>query len=416
VLYRVYTQEPEGQLVFKKFAIHATPTILLLDGDGAEVDWTVGYDPPAEKFQELLEKMKAGGPETYKGLAAAYAKNPKDVPTLFKFAQKWADRYDDVKSAEKYKAIVALDPDGKMGLTDYQKDKVSYTELAEFSLGSNAIRTRPPDPAPLQAFLKKYKDGQIVKDAYSRLAQGFYGRTAPKDEAAKFFEDYAARYPEDPLVLSAYVRRILQDKDNLDKGLQLARKAVDLATGGAKGNMLQLLAQVYLQKGDKAEAADTAEEILKVAGAGVPSMAAIPAGEAAPAPPPARADMSAMNAARIFIEADKPDRALAVFGPEYLKKNLDKAPALASYVTFWLGQGKNLESALEAAQKGVALTPDAYTGWNNLSQVNLKLKKYDDALKAAERALELAPAQPPQIKDNIRKSIDQIKAAALEKK
>jgi tetratricopeptide (TPR) repeat protein len=198
------------------------------------------------------------------------------------------------------------------------------------------------------------------------------------------------------------VRRILQDKDNLDKGLQLALKAVDLAKGGAKGPMLQSLAQVYLLKGDKAKAAETAEEILKVAAANPPAGA--------------RGDILAMNAARIFIDADKPDRALAVFGPEYLKKNLDLPPALTSYVTFWLGQGKNLESALEAAQKGVALTPAAYTGWNSLSQVNLKLKKYDDALKAAEKALELAPAQPPQIKDNIQKSIDQIKAAAQEKK
>jgi cytochrome c-type biogenesis protein CcmH/NrfG len=81
-----------------------------------------------------------------------------------------------------------------------------------------------------------------------------------------------------------------------------------------------------------------------------------------------------------------------------------------------MGQGKNLESALEAAKKSVALTPGAYTGWNNLSQVNLKLKKYDDALKAAEKALEIAPAQPAQIKDNIKKSIEQIKAAALDKK
>jgi tetratricopeptide (TPR) repeat protein len=400
--------------VFNKFAIHATPTILLLDGDGAEVDWTVGYDPPAEKFQELLEKMKAGGPDTYKGLAAAYAKNPKDIPTLFKFAQKWADRYDDVKSADMYKQIVAVDPDGKMGTTDYQKEKVSYTQLAEFNLGASAIRSRPPDPAPLQAFVKKYKDGQIVKDAYGRLAQGFYGRTAPKDEAVKFFDAYTALYPDDPQVLSAYVRRIIQDKDNLDKGLTLALKSVDLAKGGAKGNMLQLLAQVYLLKGDKAKAAEAAEELLKVAAANPP---AAPRGQGeAGAAQPARLDMSPMNAARIFVEADKTDRALAVFGPEYLKQNLDKAQALTAYVTFWIGQNKNLESALEAARKSVALTPGAYTGWNNLSQVNLKLKKYDDALKAAEKALELAPAQPPQIKDNIKKAIEQIKAAALEKK
>ena len=362
----------------------------------------MGYDPPAEKFQELLEKMKAGGPDTYKGLAAAYAKNPKDLPTVFKLAQKWADRYDEAKSAEKYKEVIALDPEGKAGQTDYEKEKVSYTELAEFNVGQNALRSRPPDPAPLQAFLKKYKDGQIVKDAYTRLAGTYYGRTAPKDEAATFFEEFTGRYPDDPQALSAYVRRIIQDKDNLDKGLQLAQKAVGLAKGPAKGQMLQSLAQIYLLKGDKAKAADTAEEILKAA----------PAAQA----PPARGDMSAMNAARIFVEADKLDRALAVFGPEYLKKNLDKAPALASYVNFWLAQGKNLDSVLEAAQRGVELNAGSYTGWTSLSQVDMKLKKYDDALKAAEKALELAPATPPQIKDNIQKSIDQIKAAMQEKK
>ncbi len=386
---------------------------MVFDADGSEIDWTVGYDPPAETFQATLQKM-LNGTGTYKVLAAAYAKNPKDVPTLFKLAQKWSDRYDDVKSAQMYKELIAADPDGKLGMTDYQKDKVSYTELAEFNIGQNAIRSRPPVPAPLQAFIKKYKDGVIVKDAYSRLAQGYYGRTAPKDEAVKFFDEYTARFSDDPQVLSAYVRRSLQDKDNLDKGLELAQKSVDLAKGGAKGGMLQLLAQVYIQKGDKAKAAEAAEEILKVAAANPPAAPPVQAGSGEA--PPARGDMSAQNAARIFVDADKTDRALAVYGPEYLKKNMENGRAITVYATFWMGQGKNLESALEAAQKSVALTPDAYTGWNNLSQINLKLKKYDDALKAAEKALEIAPAQPPQIKDNIKKSIDQIKAAALEKK
>jgi tetratricopeptide (TPR) repeat protein len=386
---------------------------MLFAEDGSELDWTVGYDPPAETFQTTLQKMLSG-PETYKALATAYAKDPKDIPTLFKLAQKWSDRYDDVKSAQMYKELIAADPEGKLGTTEYQKEKVSYTELAEFNIGQTAIRSRPPAPALLQAFIKKYKDGVIVKDAYGRLAQGYYGRTAPKDEAIKFFDEYTTRYSDDPQVLSAYVRRILQDKDNLDKGLQLAQKAVDLAKGGAKGNMLQLLAQVYIQKGDKARAAEAAEEILKVAAANPP--VAPPAKAGSGEAPPARMDMSAQNAARIFVEADKMDRALAVFGPEYLKKNIENGRAVTAYVSFWLGQGKNLESALEAAQKAVVLAPAAYTGWNNLSQVNLKLKKYDEALKAAEKALEIAPAQPPQIKDNIKKSIEQIKSAALEKK
>jgi tetratricopeptide (TPR) repeat protein len=386
---------------------------VVFDGDGSEIDWTVGYDPPAESFQATLQKMLSGK-ETYKALAASYAKNPKDVAVVFKLAQKWADRYDDAKSAENYKEVVALDPDGKMGTTDYQKEKVSYTELAEFNVGQNALRSRPPAPAPLQAFIKKYKDGTIVRDAYGRLAQAYYGRSASKDEAVKFFDEYTGRYPEELGALNAYVRRIIFDKDGLDKGLQLAQKAVAIAPGSSKTMTLQNLAQIHLLRGDKPKAAEAAEEILK-AGSGQGMIMAVPVGEAPPSTPPP-ADMSAMNAARIFVQADRMDRALAVFGPEYLKKNLDKAQSVSAYAAFWSGQNANLDSALEAAQKAVALTPDAYSGWNNLGQINLKLKKYDDALKAAEKALEIAPAQPPQIKDNIKKTIDQIKAAAQEKK
>jgi tetratricopeptide (TPR) repeat protein len=359
----------------------------------------------------MLEKMM-GGTETYKSLTAAYAKNPKDVAVIFKLAQKWSDRYDDAKSQEKYKELLALDPDGKMGMTEYQKEKVSYTQYAEFNLGSSALRTRPPDPTPLLVFVKKYPESAMLKAAYSGLS-GYFGRTAPKEEALKFFEEYTARYPQDPLALGAYVRRIIQDKDNLDKGLQLALKAVDLSQARGKLAMLQSLAQVYLLKGDKAKAAETAEQILKLGSAGAVMVIPAVAAGSEPPPIPLAADMSAMNAARIFVQADRLDRALEVYGPEYLAKNMDKARAVSAYASFWAGQNNNLESALEAAKKAVELTPDAYNSWNTLSQINLKLKKYDEALKAAEKAVETAPSE--QMKNIFRKQIDQIKAAQEKK-
>jgi tetratricopeptide (TPR) repeat protein len=415
-LFRAISQEPDGKAIFNKFAIRATPTVLLLADDGSEIDWTVGYDPPAEKFQELLEKM-ISGTETYKALSAAYAKNPKDVATIFKLGQKWSDRYDLAKSQEKYKELLALDPDGKMGTTEYQKEKVSYTEYAEFNLGTTALSSRPPVPAPLLAFIKKYPESAIVKDAYRSLGRSYFGRTAPKEEAVKFFEEYTARYPQDPMVLSTYVRRIIQDKDNLDKGLDLAQKAVDLSQGGGKLAMLQSLGQIYLLKGDKTKAAETAEMIVKIDAEGNKGMAtAIPMTEAMPSGPGVimSSSSSLMGAARIFVEADKMDRALAIYGPDYLKKNIDKPGAAAGYASFWARQNKNLASALEAAKKAVELTPDNFSIWNTLSQINLNLKKYDDALKAAEKAVETAPNE--QLKNVYRKQIDQIKVAAQEKK
>jgi len=376
---------------------------MVLDGDGSEVDWVVGYDPPAEKFQERIGQMTAGM-DTFKSLSAAYAKNPKDEAIIFKLAQKWSDRYNDAKSQEKYKEILALDPEGKLGTTEFQKEKVTYTEYAEYNLALGTLRARPPVPAAMQAFIKKYPEGAVVKEAYRNLASSYFGRTAPKDEAVKFFEEYTSRYPQDPMVLSTYVRRIIQDKDNLDKGLALAQKAVDLAQGGAKIPMLQSLAQVHLLKGDKSKAAETAEKIVTLDAEERSALTT-----AAPAEGPPRGGfVNLMNAARIFVEADKLDRALAVFGPDFLKKNMGKADEVSRYASFWSNQGKNLESALQAAKKAVESTPDAYAAWNTLSQIHLKMKSYDEAIKAAQKAVDLAPTEP--LKERFRKQIEQIKA------
>jgi tetratricopeptide (TPR) repeat protein len=275
-----------------------------------------------------------------------------------------------------------------------------------------------PDPAPLLAFVKKYPESAIVKEAYGFLANMYFGRAGSKADAVKFFDEYSARYPQDAMVLWSYVRRIISDKDNLDKGVELGKKAADLAAPGMKSMMLQSLAQVHLLKGDKAQAAEVAERILKegASGGGAAIMVgATGAGNMQVALPPGT-DMGASNAARIFVQADRMDRALAVYGPDYLKKNGDQAQPAMAYASFWSSQNTNLESALEAASKATAAMPESWSAWNILAQIDLKLKKYDGALKAAGKALELAPAQPPQFKDNIRKFIDQIKAATEGKK
>ena len=362
---------------------------MMLDPDGSEVDWFVGYRPPPEKYQEQVDRALQGI-ETFKSLSVLYAKDPKNIEVVFKLAEKHGRRYQNDKAAEFYKQVIALDPDGKKGTTDFENEKVSYTQSAEFNLGAIALTNRPPDPAPLQAFIKKYPDSTIVKQAYSRLSSAYYMRTASKEEAAKFYEEYTTRYPQDSRALSAWVSRIINDKGPADKGIELAQKAIQLGSGEPRLSMTMnlSLARLYLLNGDKVKAVETAEQLLKT---------------------DARNPFIVSGAAEIFVEADQIDKALAIYGSEYLKANIGNAPMLSRYAQFWSGQGKNLESALEAARKAVELTPDNFMTWNSLSQVYLKLKNYDEALKAAEKALEIAPAQ---VKEFVKKNIEEIKAAA----
>jgi tetratricopeptide (TPR) repeat protein len=388
---------------------------MILEPDGTEVDWFVGYSPPPEKYQEQVERALQGI-DTFQSLSARFAKEPKNVEVNFKLAEKFSRRNKPEKASELYKQVVALDPDGKHGTTEFNKEKVTYMQNAEFNLGTMAMSARPPDLAPLQAFIKKYPGGALVKEGFSRL-NSYYGRTATKEEATKFFEEYMARFPQDANSYAATVSRIIFDKDPLDKGITLAQKAIDLtrkAIGQTKEmprvNPYQSLAQLYLLKGDKAKAAETADEMIKFA-AGLPSPSG-PTPETAINP----VLMAAPMAARVYVDAGYLDKALAAYGPEFMKKIIDNAGLLGRYAQFWSGQGQNLESALEAAKKATALIPDSYSPWNTMGQIYLKQKSYDEALKASEKALSLAPDQPPQIKESIKKNIEAIKAAAQEKK
>jgi tetratricopeptide (TPR) repeat protein len=98
------------------------------------------------------------------------------------------------------------------------------------------------------------------------------------------------------------------------------------------------------------------------------------------------------TAAQNYIKLGKEEKALKLFGPDYAAKYQDDANVLNSYAMFWAQQGKNLESALEVSKRSVELQ-GAYYNWDTLATVYQKMKKYEDALKAAEKAHELADDQ-----------------------
>jgi hypothetical protein len=397
---------------------------MVLDGDGAEVDWSVGYSAPAENFEARLTKM-INGEDTYKAVSAAYAKNPKDVATVFKIARKWSDRYDEAKAAEKYKEVIKLDPQGKAGTytQEYYKITVPYTEFAEFTLATSALQmSQKPDLAPVEAFLAKYPKTNLAKQAYQRMAN-YYGYSAPKEEAARFFPDYAAKYPNDPMVQYSWLSRIVRDKEPLDRGAELAAKIEEMTDFNPSASINNLLAQFYMLKGDKAKVdalygKSFMEGQISSLGYGLVGYSnfwinqnsnldsAVAMAETALKLQPDNSYFLS-QAANAYVKAGKDDKALAIYGPAFAKKNAADASTLYSYAGFWARQGKNLNDALAAAKKATTLMPTAYYIWNTLSLVQEKLKNIPEAAKAKEKAIELAPDT---LKENYKKDLERVKA------
>ncbi|UCE41184.1 MAG: hypothetical protein JSV17_17415 [Candidatus Aminicenantes bacterium] len=397
---------------------------MILDNDGSEYDWHVGYGPPPEKFLETIEKS-VKGIDTFKSISAAYAEDPKNVETVFKLARKYDRKYEEEKAKELYNEVLTLDPNGAKGTTDYQDQKVTFTEYAEFSIGAMSAFARKMDPEPLKAFIKKYPESPLMKSSYSRLSY-YYQTRAPKEEAKVFFDEYTSRYPDDPYVLSSYISRIIRDKDkdNIDKGIELAEKINnDIMKYNPDPYFVKDLAELYMLSGEKDKANDTfgkrfAERqvsdltytLMQYASFWVKHKTNTENAEtmmelALKVNPDRWSNFRA--AAENFLKLEKEEKALKIFGPEFATKHQDNATVLNSYAMFWAQQGKNLESALEAVKKSIELQEASYN-WNTLATVYQKLENYEDALKAAEKAYELADDQ---VKVRYKSKIEQIKKA-----
>ena len=499
ILYRAPRGDKTGDAVFKRFNVSGTPFLLFIDGNGKEIDWIRGYSAPPDKFHDKVQRILQGV-DTFKVLSEQAAQNPKDVPLLTKLAKKHGER--DPVNTEKanalYKQIVAIDPDGRMGMTDFGKDQVSCTEFAEYSLGQAALYTRGTkrSPEPLKAFLKKYPASKILKSAYMSLSSFYAYAPGPyKEEAFPFLEEAVAKYPDYPYFRLYYVSRSMNNKENIERAIEMAE-----AMGGMDyASIANYRARLYQFKGDlsQAEAAygpefmdgrvtslaaslfsyasfwmqqkknlDSAEKMMGTAillqpdnayfrqsAAGLylqagktdkafeifgPEFIKTPKLNASDLMTYARfwvprkqnlesataAMESALklspedayvlqSAAQIFITMEKPDKALEIFGPAYIKTQ-DNPSTLSNYGRFWAGQKKNLDSALEAAKKATTLAGQSSSQsylWDSLAAVYLAAGKPEEALKAEEKALSLDEgyntesyqAQLKKIKDEIEK-------------
>jgi len=404
VMFRADRTQKSGADIFTKFNIMATPTVLMLDPDGSEVDWHVGYDPPAEKFHAQIDKSFKGI-DTYKYYAELYAKNPKDIKTVFSLARKFDDRYNQEKATALYKEVIALDPEGKLGTTDFKKTKVSNTQYAEFQIGSLALFGMKVDVGPMKAFLAKYHDGEIVKAGYQRLAS-YYSRGGTQEESMKFLDEAVAKYPDDLSVNSAYVRKVIYTKENVDKGIERSEHINDLAMYNPDPSNVKDLADLYALKGQLTKADSVygkdfidgrvsmfVRSALQYAtfwsSRNMNTESALAMADLVVKLKP-EDDYYLRQAAQAYSALKNPDKALEVYGPKYVEKYATDANRLMGYSAFWAEQGKNLDGALMAAKKTTELAPTNPRSWNAVAVVYQKLKKLDDAIKMIEKAIEVA--------------------------
>jgi hypothetical protein len=87
---------------------------------------------------------------------------------------------------------------------------------------------------------------------YDQMAR-YHGYQASKEEAAKFFPEYAAKFPDDARVIDSWLARIVRDKEPLDKGAELVARLEELTRDNPIPDINADIAISTFSRGDKAK-------------------------------------------------------------------------------------------------------------------------------------------------------------------
>ncbi len=399
--------EEAGDALYSEYSVRATPTVLIADENGTEIDRVIGYGPPAAKFKDRIEESYHGA-NTLLNLKMKLEKEPDNLGVMFQIAKKYQDNYMRAQAKEMFDKIFAREEEAKKVTVPYKE--VSAFEYSKFLSGD------------LTEFIEDYPESELIDDAYKRLSRDMsYSRDTEK--ALGFYDKMLKMYPDDNDMLKYYLTFAVRNNMDTERALKVAEKisgdenkmqdfryinnyakllaannkdaVLDDIYGDSFANnkirnavySLRDYAEFWVSRGENIEdALEKARIVLKLNPNTVSSVAGI------------------------FVDAGETEEALSIYGPDYVKENKNDWRSLYSYAYFWGNKKQNLKSALKAIDQALKHESQYYM-YNVLATVQRNMGDLDKAYKSMETAIELAPRKIPSYENTLK----EIKAE-LEKK
>jgi tetratricopeptide (TPR) repeat protein len=315
-----------GDLLYDNFKVHGTPTVLVANNAGQEIDRIIGYGPPAKGFIKSLEKSTTGE-NTFLALSQKLAQEPDNLEIMARLMYKYETCYDYKPMREFSQRILVRPEEARKIKIAISNHKVTAYEYAQYVKVHSS-------PQGVMDFLHEFPETELRTPAVQVL-QNYYSNGTKKQEVFGDYRELLKTYPDDGELLTAYVRACAELKTDLEPGITAGEKFYQDHRTSFNNQLSLALAELLLMKGEE-------------------------------------------------------NRALQVYGPLTVARHLKKSPeALNEYAWFWAQKGKNLTDAEAAARRSLKLKDDANV-WDTLSMVLWKQGKPSNAIAAEEKALQLA--------------------------
>ena len=192
--------DPEGRQLQERFNITGYPGLLLLDGDGQDMERISGF-VPAGAFRQRVAAA-AGGPDSFVSLLRTASEEPDSIDVQYRLAEEYIERGDFSAAIERLRRVIELDPENGSGKAD-----LSYYYLA-LSLASQGNE----DMALLEldSLESSFPGSDYIADSAFLRGQIHY-HSGNRDQAEKVLAAYVQDYPEHIHVSKA--RDILAERE-----------------------------------------------------------------------------------------------------------------------------------------------------------------------------------------------------------
>jgi tetratricopeptide (TPR) repeat protein len=330
----VKIESPEGEAFRERYEIYAFPSVPLIQSDGSILDILSSYRDPESYRQRLEHALR--GEDTYAAVKARYDADPRDLRITARLVQKYMEMWQSHKAGPLAIQIVERAEEAKTIQIPFgrERDPVNLYEAARL-LQAGMVWEEESSTVGYEAFIAEFPDGDLIAYAYNDLARRYIELGMANEKSDQFFLDLKDRFPEDEGMEGHFIRYCISSGRFLETGETMARRRMEEQPGSR----------------DRRQ-----------------------------------------NLTDILLKGERISEALDLYGESYIANFQKNATALNSYAWFWALREKNLESALETAKRALSLKNDPNI-WDTLSMVYLKMKEYQKAIEAEEKAYELAPSE-----------------------
>ncbi len=177
--------DEEGRQLQERFNITGYPGLLLLDGEGQEMERISGFVPPGP-FREQVAAA-AGGPGSFVSLLRTASREPDSIDVQYRLAEEYIERGDFSAAIERLRRVIELDPENSSGKAD-----LSYYYLA-LSLASQGNEEMAL--LELDSLESSFPRSDYIADSAFLRGQIYY-HSGNRDQAEKVLAAYVEDHPE----------------------------------------------------------------------------------------------------------------------------------------------------------------------------------------------------------------------------